>query len=107
MWNFTKFHIGKLQFSNSIAADTLLQNAADRFAIAENNNLSRVIDRLISTSLQFTQENPAPDIAFNVTQLPPDHASIARSFCAKDVSPPGFRRYRAIMRHGRYFIQFD
>ncbi|MEL7257246.1 MAG: hypothetical protein AAFN80_05295 [Pseudomonadota bacterium] len=107
MWNFAKFHIGKLQFSNSLAANTLLQNAAYRFAIAENNKLSRVLDRLISTSLQFTQENSAPDIAFNVTQLPPDHASIARSFRAKDFSHPGFRRYRAIIPHGRYFIRFD
>lgn len=67
-----------------------LYDAADRFAIAEDDELAGIFHHRETASFHFRKEGVASDIAFDVADLAAKHAAFARRLRAEHVKEPAF-----------------
>lgn len=91
-WKIAIFHVDVLQ-------DIVSQHPTNRLAIAKNDQLTCVFDRLKPAPVQFNEKPLPPDIPINVAQRATDDTSISCSFSAKQICHPIFGRDCSVSGH--------
>lgn len=77
------------EFSNPISCKksvaALSENLSNRFTVANDDKLSRILDGLKSAAVEFCQEGLSPDISVDIAQVAADHTTVSRGLGAEEV----------------------